>query len=896
MRISTNYFLVFLVLVLLSFSFNVGAARLPAGFTELQLAHELNPTTMTLAPDGRLFLAMKDGRILVVRDDVLQEDPYLTVSVDNFNERGLSGIALHPDFEINQLIYVYYTVPGENHNRLSTFQGNGDFAIPGSENILLELDPLSGTIHNGGAMKFGSDGTLYLAVGDGAQGNTAQDMNSLLGKFLRLNDDGSIPEDNPFFNSASGDNRAIWALGFRNPFTFDIQPGTGRIFSNDVGGGDFEEVNEVLPGMNYGWPIIEGPRTTEIAPANYKDPFYAYSHDFGCSIIGAAFYNPTTATFPSIYQGKYFFADYCDGYMKVLDPDDGSIIETFATEINRPLAMVVTPEGDMYYLERAGLGGGSQQDNTSTDDGNLWKITYTGSGAPNVTRQPESLLVVVGEQAEFSVGVSGSEPFSYQWQKDGVNIAGAIGETYVITAALLVDDGAAFSCIVINSEGTDTSEAAILTVTTNTRPIPLISEPTAGQLYQGGGLITYSGSASDAEDGTLSNSQLTWWIDFHHDEHTHPGLAQISGQDQGTYAILRVGETSDNVWYRVYLQATDSEGLTQVVFQDVFPQKSQFTLNTVPPGLSINIDGKLTTTPATITGVVGITRTLEAPIAQQDVTTYYVFENWGDGSTAEFFTFDIPEEPLTLTANYQGTALGTGDGLLGRYWSDQDQTFEGAPTLQRIDPEIDFNWGNESPDDLISDDFFTARWSGFVRPLLTEDYTFYTISDDGVRLWVDNQLIIDQWVVQAPTEWSGTIALEAGVNYPILIEFFEQQGGAFMQLFWANPKTGRQLIPALQMLRPDLVLAIDDNLQDLNFKVFPVPADTELWVEYQTASFSRLSISIHNLLGQVVWHSEATPRQEFLQWRVDLENWPSGTYISRLVSKEGTAVRSFVKR
>ncbi|HMP14338.1 MAG TPA: PQQ-dependent sugar dehydrogenase, partial [Saprospiraceae bacterium] len=285
-------------------------AQLPEGFIQVRLAENLDPTTMTIAPDGRVFITEKNGRIRIVKNGQLLPDPFLSIAVDNFNERGLSGLALHPDFDRNHYVYVFYTVPAANRNRVSRFTANGDFAMPGSEEVLLEMDPLSGTIHNAGAMFFGPDGKLYIATGDGSDANNSQRLTNLLGKILRINDDGSIPEDNPFYQQTSGNNRAIWALGLRNPFTFALQPSTGRIFANDVGGERFEEVNDIVKGGNYGWPIIEGFRTTQAPPVNYRDPLYAYSHAEGCAVTGGTFYNPEVATFPPQYHGKYFFADY----------------------------------------------------------------------------------------------------------------------------------------------------------------------------------------------------------------------------------------------------------------------------------------------------------------------------------------------------------------------------------------------------------------------------------------------------------------------------------------------------------------------------------------------------------------------------------------------------------
>ncbi|MCB0585006.1 MAG: PQQ-dependent sugar dehydrogenase, partial [Phaeodactylibacter sp.] len=163
------------------------AAQLPPGFAEEKIAEGLDPTAMTVAPDGRIFITEKNGRILIVENGVLLPDPFLQIEVDNYNERGLGGIVLDPGFEQNNFLYLFYTVAGGNHNRISRFTANGNYALPDSEVILFELQPLSGTIHNGGAMHFGPDGKLYIAVGDGANAANGQDLNTTLGKILRIN-------------------------------------------------------------------------------------------------------------------------------------------------------------------------------------------------------------------------------------------------------------------------------------------------------------------------------------------------------------------------------------------------------------------------------------------------------------------------------------------------------------------------------------------------------------------------------------------------------------------------------------------------------------------------------------------------------------------------------------
>ena len=141
------------------------------------------------------------------------------------------------------------------------------------------------------------------------------------------------------------------------------------------------------------------------------------------------------------------------------------------------------------------------------------------------------------------------------------------------------------------------------------------------------------------------------------------------------------------------------------------------------------------------------------------------------------------------------TDIGSGSGLDGAYYSDQFQTFTNSPTLQRIDATVDFDWGTGSPDSSISVDDFTVRWTGAVQPQFSQTYTFYTKTDDGVRLWVNGQLLIDEWVDQGATEWSATIALNAGQKYSITMEYYENGGGASAQLSWSSPSLAKSVIP-----------------------------------------------------------------------------------------------------
>ncbi|HVF22670.1 MAG TPA: PQQ-dependent sugar dehydrogenase [Pyrinomonadaceae bacterium] len=420
----------------------VTAATVPTGFTDATVASGLtNPTAMALAPDGRIFVCQQGGALRVIKNGVLLPTPFLTVSVDSSGERGLLGVAFDPNFVSNQLVYVYYTATTPTiHNRLSRFTASGDVALAGSETIIMEMPNLStATNHNGGAIHFGPDGHLYIAVGDNANGANAQSLGTRLGKMLRITSTGAIPTDNPFFNQATGDNRAIWALGVRNPFTFSFQNGTGRMFINDVGQNIWEEINDGIAGSNYGWPNCEG--FCNPPNASFRDPIFAYPNDAQtCAITGGAFYNPAITQFPAQFVGNYFFADFCGGWIRRLDPANGNAVTDFATGISSPVDLQVSPDGFLYYLAR-GAGAVGRIGFAASGDNVPPAVSIT-SPANNalVTRKS---LVTIAATASDNVGVTRVEflvngalqctdtsaPYSCGWR-----VPGAANKTYQLQA------------------------------------------------------------------------------------------------------------------------------------------------------------------------------------------------------------------------------------------------------------------------------------------------------------------------------------------------------------------------------------------------------------------------------------------------------------------------------
>jgi glucose/arabinose dehydrogenase len=367
-----------MALCFLLLGLSLEAAILPAGFTETQYGSTLSPgapTAMAFSPDGRLFVCLQGGQLRIIKSGSLLAAPFVSLTVDSNGERGLLGLTFDPNFASNQFVYVYYTVPGTPaHNRISRFTASGDVAAAGSETVILDLENLSSaTNHNGGAIHFGPDGKLYAGVGENANASNAQTLSNRLGKLLRINADGSLPSDNPFFNTALGANRAIWALGLRNPYTFAFQPGTGRMFINDVGASTWEEINQGIAGSNYGWSICEG--ACSPPNANFRDPLFQYGHGAGtttgCAIVGGAFYNPPVNQFPASYTGKYFFADLCSGWIRVMDPSNNTA-SGFATGLSTPVDLQIGPDGALYYLIRG-------------NGGQVWRVSATPSQALDIS-------------------------------------------------------------------------------------------------------------------------------------------------------------------------------------------------------------------------------------------------------------------------------------------------------------------------------------------------------------------------------------------------------------------------------------------------------------------------------------------------------------------------------
>ncbi|MEM8956013.1 MAG: PQQ-dependent sugar dehydrogenase [Verrucomicrobiota bacterium] len=360
-------------------------AALPADFQIRSFVDGLrDPATMAFSPDGRLFVGERitgDLRIVTASGQLLGT-PFLSLDVPPVRHRsgGLRGFAFDPAFPAEPYVYIFYTkqfASDERHNRLSRFTvSSGDMNIgdPTSEVVLLEL-PFNSHVngssgsHNGGAVVFGGDGKLYVTTGDGwnasngyGAGETVQSLATNTGKVFRINKDGSIPTDNPFYATATGDFRAIYALGLRNPYAATVHPVTGDVFVFDVGtanGGDKDYVYKIAAGENYGHDGYGGIGTSA--------GVWAYA---GKSIVsGGAWYFANQ--FPATYQGRLFVTSWKQGLKTVASISDTTVTDFGSADVNNqgPLYPVVGPDGSIYFLDST----------YETTNGEVFKLSYTNA-------------------------------------------------------------------------------------------------------------------------------------------------------------------------------------------------------------------------------------------------------------------------------------------------------------------------------------------------------------------------------------------------------------------------------------------------------------------------------------------------------------------------------------
>ena len=418
-------------------------------------------------------------------------------------------------------------------------------------------------------------------------------------------------------------------------------------------------------------------------------------------------------------------------------------------------------------------------------------------GLPVITNQPVSAVVqdgattANGSQASFSVVALGRPPLNYQWLADGSPLAGATNRALTFSNPSAGAQGSSFQVVVSNDSGAVTSQVATLTlVSTNQPPVTKsffyvayqnqnLTIPLSLLLQSAsdpdGNALTFSNADASSTNGNGNVNQIGASLIYT----PVPGYA---GPDQFSYYI------------------NDSVGGLSPGYVNILALNAPANAF-IAPGASASFDLGLASAPAGYTFQWQYNGT-NIPGANGDILTITNAQPAQAGSyNAIVIDASGRAWPSPLAALDVGLP-GNGTGLTGDYYSSMTNgfgNFIGAPTLTRLDPIIDLNFATGALDPAISTTYFMARWHGQVQPLYSGLYTFSTSSDDGSRLWVNGQLVVNQWQAQAQTTRSGTINLAAGQKYDLVLEYFQVTGPSVLQLFWSSPNEALQIIPTSQL-------------------------------------------------------------------------------------------------
>ncbi len=718
------------------------------------------PSGFEIAPDGRIFILERTGTIKVYKDGTLLPTPFAELPSIAAGDRGLIGIAFDPDFAVNCYVYFYYTSASDLLNRLVRFNACGDVGTDGPF-VIYQTNSPSQELHVGGSIRFGADGKMYFAVGDNGYPPNGQDLSNPHGKILRINKDGSIPTDNPFYGQP-GKLGEIWAYGFRNPWRFQFDPLTNELYGGDVGDFSWEEVNHIQRGGNYGWPLKEG----YCAPncGDTIEPIHSYPHaGFSAAVTGGPVYRGTQ--FPAEYQGDLFFGDYAQGFIKHMDLDENGNnlgVHDFDTNAGSVVDLKVAPDGSLYYL--------------TYWPGRLYKISYnSGNGAPTANATADVTKGMDPLAVHFSSAGSSDpdqDPLTYAWDfGDGTTSTQANpSKTYVnkgtYTVELTVSDGENFA------------QAVPVVIQVGTPPTVRISVPADGSTYKAGDIITYNAFANDAAGFDINDAAISTDVLLHHDTHTHPFQDNLIGR-ANSFAIPDHGEASASTWYEIVTTATDTNNLSATARINIYPEKVDVTYTSNVPGIGVFVDGVPYASPYNTEAVVNFTRELSAaPIAKGTDGNFYQFSHWSDGGAIRH-GIRVPNADTTYTAHYVPTS-----GFTAEYFNNDN--LAGAPVLTRTEAEINNTWEGGSPAANIPLDQWSARYTKN-QYFAAGRYKFTTATDDGVRLYIDGQRIIDVWQGQNQAH-SATIDLDAGMH-EIKMEYFEAFGWAHARLNWETAPT-----------------------------------------------------------------------------------------------------------
>ncbi len=611
-------------------------------------------------PDGTMLVLTEPGKVYRVTPSTGAQTLVLDISANVFSGDESGALDILAD-EAGTGFYIYYTVANSDRLRIS------HFTLGSSAEQVIWSNPGLGynadhAVHMGGSLNIGPDGKLYLTIGDRYEGRS-QDLTNVFGKVLRLNVDGTVPADNPFYDGAGPNVDEIWAYGFRNPYRASFDTTTGRFWVGDVGGNvdsqAYEEVNLVEAGRNYGWPTCEGPvsgpKNGPLCPAGVTGPVYYYPHTAGAgccqnkAIVGGEVYHGSV--FP--LQNHYVYSDYPTdqfGWVK-LGADgrtavDGGLL--FQAGPSTPVWLGLGPDGNIYWLS-LGFGGGGQ----------LRKLSYTGgAGSPPVITTA-SASPTTGT-APLAVAFSGAanDPdgtaVTYAWTfgDGGTSADASPSHTYAANGT--------YQARLQVTSGVQTVSSDLITIVVGRPPTAQITSPPDGTVVEAGTTITIAGTGSDPDTGPLPASALTWDIQFLHNDHAHPVTTGTGSSI--TFTIPTSGhDFTGNTRYQVSLTAKDPDGLTTTTSIIVQPHKTNVELAS-NAATTVTVDGVTQNLPHTINTLVGFQHVLAVPASRCIAGRTWTFQAWSDGGAREHTITVAPG--LSLTATYADTGACAAVGTL----------------------------------------------------------------------------------------------------------------------------------------------------------------------------------------------------------------------------------------
>ncbi|HYN89906.1 MAG TPA: PQQ-dependent sugar dehydrogenase, partial [Ardenticatenaceae bacterium] len=737
---------------------------LPADFADVKVAAVNGPTDLEFLPDGRLLITRHYGVVSLWSGGTTTTEVLDIRDITCYApERGLGGIAVDPNFSSNHYVYLYYSrkmdpscpvsdddiIPGLPVNRVSRFTMNPTTSMldRNSETVIVDNIEAVWALHNGGGLEFGADGYLYVSVGDTGMIYNPDNPDSLRGKILRVDkSSGDGVPGNKYFNDPAavrcgdGSNkqheqgkpcREIFAIGLRNPFRIAFRPGTNEFFINDVGKQKYEEINLGAAGADYGWSRREGPcpYDTDCTPSGLvppNDPIFWYHHDedpnpifHGCFAITGADFVPAGA-WPAGYQGDYIFGDFTCGKIWRLEPKSGGgyqaslLAEGIGSSSIVAMAFGPSPVGQsLYYVVQNG-------------NGQLHRIDYTGGG----NRAPTAALsatptygptpLTVSFDASGSSDPDPGDTLTYIWNfGDGTGTS----ETSSPTTSHTYSTAGAYNATVQvrdNHGAVSALPASVRIDVGNSPPQPQIVAPAANAVYRVGQVFTLRGQASDPEDGQLPDAALSWRMLLHHNDHVHPFLGPESGN-----AITFTAPTPEDLYaaatsyLEIELTATDSQGLSRVVTQNLQPHKIAVSFATEPPGLNLIVNGSIITTPQTLTSWEGYQLNLTAPNQQDASGRQMRFQSWSDGG-AQSHSVTTPATPVTYRAIFVADNTAVLTPSADAYVREAAPgTNYGTLSTLRVD-------GGTDPDEAI---YLRYNVPGATRPILAAKLRLYAQTD-----------------------------------------------------------------------------------------------------------------------------------------------------------------------